>query len=133
MFETVLTYRNSWFQSQAGWITVDTKIVPGLINKVDTINAVWAEAGYTDNKIGLYGGVRPYIVSGSVHADLPTGIDFQGNLQYTKNSVDISNPVNGYIRAVYTDQLTKDMGYKFSGMLVDNGQYRIQTEIRYNY
>jgi hypothetical protein len=133
MFETVFTYRDNLFQSQAGWITIDTKILPGLINKVDTINAVWAEAGYTDNKFGLYGGVRPYIVSGSVHANLPTGVDFQGNLYYTKTRMDLINPINGYVRAVYTDQFTKTTSYKFSGMLIDNGQYRIQTELRYDY
>ena len=133
MFETVLTYQNTWFQSQAGWITVDTKILPGLINKVDSINAVWAEAGYVDNKFGLYGGIRPYVVSGSVHADLPTAVDFQGNLYYTKTRMDITNPANSYIRAVYTDQLSNTTSYKFSGMLIDNGQYRIQTELRYHY
>jgi hypothetical protein len=133
MFETVLTYRDNWFQSQAGWITVDTKILPGLINKVDTINAVWAEAGYVDNKFGLYGGVRPYIVSGSVHADLPTSVDFQGNMYYTKTRMDIINPINSYIRTVYADQITKTTSYKFSGVLIDNGQYRIQTELRYDY
>jgi hypothetical protein len=133
LFETVLTYRDTWFQSQAGWITVDTKILPGLINKVDAINAVWAEAGYVNNKFGLYSGIRPYVISGSVHADLPTAVDFQGNLQYTKTRMDITNPVNSYIRAVYTDQLSDTTSYKFSGMLIDNGQYRIQTELRYHY
>lgn len=133
MFETVLTYRSNWFQAQTGWISVDTKISPGLINRVDRINAVWAEMGYVDNKFGVYGGVRPYVVSGSVYADLPTAVDIQGNLYYTKTRMDVTNPVNGYVRAVYTDRITKTIAYKFSGMVIDNGQYRIQTELRYNY
>ena len=133
MFETVLTYKNAWFQSQTGLINANTTITPGLITKVDTINAVWTEAGYVNNKFGLFAGIRPYIVSGKVHADLPTGVDGQGNLNYTKTQLDITNPINGYVRAVYTNQLTSTTVFRFSSMFVDNGQYRIQTELRYNY
>lgn len=133
MFETVVTYRNEWFQTQSGLISVDSKITPGLVNRVDRINAAWAEAGYVDNKLGLFAGVRPYIVSGAVHADLPTSVDTHGNLNYTNTQLNITNPINGYVRAVYTDQFTKTTAYKFSGMFIDNGQYRVQAELRYSY
>ena len=133
MFETVLTYKQDWFQMQGGWISVDTNLNPGLITKVDNINAVWAEAGYSESKFGLFAGVRPYIISGAVHANLPTSIDFSGNLQYTKTTMDIINPMNSYLRAVYSESISKNTTIKFSGMFVDNGQYRIQTEMRLNY
>jgi hypothetical protein len=133
MFETVLTYRNNWFQTQTGLITVDSKIIPGLINKVDRINAVWTELGYVGNKFGFYGGIRPYVVSGSGHASIPTSVDFAGNIQYTNTSIQIANPVTGYIRAVYADSITSAVKYKISGMVLDNGQYRIQSEFKYQF
>lgn len=133
MFETVLTYKNDWFQTQTGWIAVDTKINPGLVSKIDRINAVWSELGYVNEKFGLFGGFRPYIVSGSVHADLPTNVDIQGNLIYNKVSMDLNNPLNGYVRTHYSTPISKHTNLKFSGMVIDNGQYRFQTELRYNY
>jgi hypothetical protein len=133
MFESVVTYKKEHWQAQFGWITARSSITPGLINRVDAINAVWAEGGYIDTNFGIYGGIRPYIVSGGVEAELPTGVDKQGNLQYTKTHFDINNPVNFYTRAVYTDKLTRNISYKLSGMAVDNGQFRTQLELRYFY
>lgn len=131
--ETTLTYKNSWFQTQAGWLAVDTKINPGLVTTIDRINAVWTEVGFNNSRFGLFSGIRPYIISGAVHADLPTSVDFEGRLQYTRTTMHLNNPLNGYIRAVYTEPITKHTAFKLSGMFVDNGQYRIQTEIRYSY
>ncbi len=133
MFESVVTHKHGAWQSQFGFINSVSKITPGLITKVDDITAVWAEHGYTNNKFGLYGGVRPYIVSGGVDAELPNSIDSQGNLQYTKTHLNINNPVNFYARAVYTDRITTNISYKISGMLVDNKQFRTQLELRYFY
>ena len=133
MFETVLTYTQSHFQAQAGLITVDTKITPGLINKVDTIYAVWAESGYVGDKFGLYAGVRPYVVSGSINASIPTDVDFYGNIKYTTTNIDIMNPVTTYLRTVYSEKITNSVSFKISGMVLDNNQYRLFSELRYNY
>lgn len=133
MLETTITYKNQWFQAQTGVINANTKIDPGLITKIDSIYAIWYESGYVDNKLGIFAGIRPHIISGAVHADLPTSVDIYGNLNYTKTQLEIENPINGYIRAIYTDKLTSTTAYKLSGMFIDNGQYRIQTELRYYY
>jgi hypothetical protein len=133
MFETVLTYRNDWLQTQYGLINTETKITPGLIDRVTTINSVWAEAGAVTNKFGFYGGIRPYIISGSVHANLPSSIDFEGNLKYNSVSFQVENPITGYLRAVYTDTLSASTTFRISGILLETGQYRVQSEIKYNY
>lgn len=133
MFESVLTHKKENIQSQFGYILNTTNIRPGLITKVQDFHAVWLETGYATEKFGFFTGVRPYIVNGGVNAELPTGVDTQGNLQYSNTHFKINNPVNMYLRSVYTDTISKNLAYKVSGMFVDNGQYRTQLELKYSY
>jgi hypothetical protein len=133
ILETVVTYRQSWLQGQFGVMHVDTQITPGLITSVKHITAAWAELGHNDNQFGLFVGVRPTIIAGSVEANLPTSVDNQGNLHYTKTNLDVVNPINGYVRALYQGQVNKQIGYRLSGMYIDNGQYRAQAEVKLSF
>ena len=133
MFESTVTYKKSDWQNQIGYILTTSDINPGLITKVNNFHAVWLETGYATERFGFFTGVRPWIVNGSVNAELPTGIDTHGNVQYTNMHLKINNPVNMYLRTVYTDTITKNLAYKISGMFVDNGQYRTQLELKYFY
>jgi hypothetical protein len=133
ILETVITYRRSWLQGQFGVMNVDTQITPGLITAVNHITAAWAELGHNDNQFGLFVGVRPTVIAGSVEANLPTGVDIQGNLHYTKTHLDVANPINGYVRALYHGQVNKQIGYRLSGMYIDNGQYRAQAEVKLSF
>lgn len=133
IMETVFTYRNGWLQTQLGVLNVNTSFTPGLVTKISNITAAWSEAGYTDNHFGFFVGVKPVILNGSIEANLPTSVDNQGNIHYTKTSLDLQSPVTSYVRALYTDSITKNINYKFYGMLVENGQYRVQSELRYSY
>jgi hypothetical protein len=100
---------------------------------VNDFHAIWLETGYATERFGFFTGVRPWIVNGSVNAELPTGVDTRGNVQYTNMHFKINNPVNMYLRTVYTDTIAKNIAYKISGMFVDNGQYRTQLELKYFY
>jgi hypothetical protein len=133
MFESVLTHKKENWQSQFGYILSTTNITPGLITKVNDFHAVWLETGYATQQFGFFAGTRPWIVSGSLNAELPTGIDTQGNVQYTNANFKVNNPVNMYLRTVYIDTITKNLSYKLSGMFVDNGMYRTQLELKYSY
>ena len=133
MFESVITHKKENWQSQFGYILSSTNITPGLITKVNDFHAVWLETGYATERFGFFAGTRPWIVSGSLNAELPTGIDTQGNVQYTSANFKVNNPVNMYLRTVYIDTITKNLSYKLSGMFVDNGMYRTQLELKYSY
>lgn len=133
MFESIVTHKKDRWQNQFGYIYTTTNINPGLITKVDNFHALWLETGYATERFGFFTGIRPWIVNGGVNAELPTGVDTQGNLNYTNVQFKINNPVNMYLRTVYTDQIAKNIAYKISGMFVDNGQYRTQLELKYFY
>jgi ubiquitin C-terminal hydrolase len=119
---------------------VTTNITPGLITKVNNMTGAWAEAGYRfgnvkeDGDIGFYAGIKPVVLSGSVEAKLPTGVDNIGNTMYTKKNLVVQNQVTPYLRALYTNMLTRNTQYKFSAMTTAiNGtnQYRVMNEFRF--
>lgn len=132
--ETVLThYHNEQYATQMGLMYTTTNVSKGLVTDVKPIVSAWAETGYRNNGLGLFLGVKPVVLSGSVDLNLPTKVDMAGNIGYTKYNVGIQQQVIGYARAVYTEKINKNAMYKVSGLVADNGQYRAQLELKINY
>jgi hypothetical protein len=138
VLDNVISYRhNNGFSAQASVMHVTTNIQPGLVTNVSNMIGGWAETGYryTDQRkfgdLGLYAGVKPVIFSGNVTAKLPTSVDNAGNIVYTSKQMRIQSPTTTYVRAMYTNMLDKRTQYRLSGMLLDNGNYRVMHELRW--
>ena len=136
VLDNVVTYRNKGFSAQAGLMHVTTTITPGLITNVSNIVGGWSETGYryTNDKfgdIGVYAGVKPVVLSGSVTANIPTSIDNNGNTVYTKKNLALQNNVTSYGRVLYTNMIDKQTMYRFSAMATQQGQYRLMHEVRF--
>jgi hypothetical protein len=127
----VLTYYKNGFSSQTGLMHTTSTINPGLVTKVNDIFGAWHESGYRYENLGVYAGIKPVVVSGSVEAKLPTGIDNNGNILYTNKKMPIQSQTAGYVRALYTGEISKNTVYKLSGMSALNGQYRLMSELRF--
>ncbi len=117
---------------------VTTQISPGLITNIKPMTGGWAETGYRytnwtkkHGDMGIYFGVKPVVFSGGVEANLPTSIDNNGNVLYTRKNMAVQSPTTTYVRALYTNQIGKQAQYRISGMLLDSGQYRIMNEWRF--
>jgi hypothetical protein len=137
VLDHVFTWRDGGFSVQKGLMYTTTNFTPGLVTNISPITSVWAESGYRFSRerfgdLGFYAGVKPVIVSGSVEANIPTGIDNNGNTMYSKRNLSLQNPVTGYGRMLYTTQLDKRTMYRFSAMATQYGQYRIMHELRWN-
>jgi hypothetical protein len=139
VLDNVVAYQKNGFSARASLMHVTTNITPGLITNVSNMTGGWAETGYRFGQakelgdVGLYAGIKPVVFSGNITANLPTGVDNAGNVQYTSVNFKVNNPVNMYLRTVYIDTITKNLSYKLSGMFVDNGMYRTQLELKYSY
>lgn len=138
IMDNVVTYRHpNGFSAQASVMHVTTNIQPGLITNVSNMTGGWAETGYryTDHisfgDLGVYAGVKPLVFSGSVTARIPTSVDANGNVVYTNKKMGIQSQTTTYVRAMYTNMLDKRTQFRVSGMLLDNGQYRIMNEFRW--
>lgn len=130
--DTTLRYNHSnGFTAVAGSVYTTTTMTPGLITSVAPITGLWGEAGYRYQDLGVYAGVKPVIVAGNAQANFPTGVDNNGNTVYTKQTLTVQNQSAGYVRALWTADIQKNINYRVSGTVMTNGQYRLMNELRF--
>ena len=136
--EHIATYAKNGFSVQGAVMRTTTNFTSGMVTDVSPITAAWAETGYryTEDQfgdLGMYVGVKPMVLSGSVTATIPTGVDSSGNTVYTTSKMGIASTTTPYIRALYTGNIDRNSGYRISGMTTRDGQYRAMAEYRYNF
>jgi hypothetical protein len=137
IMDNVVTYNKNGFSAQASLMHVSTNITPGLINQVSNIWGTWAETGYRFGNIkreghtGIFLGIKPVVLDGSVQARLPTGVDNTGNITYTSKKLAIQNQTTGYVRALYTNQLDRRTQLRLSAVATTGSQYRIMNELKF--
>jgi len=73
------------------------------------------------------------VLSGSLNANLPTSVDMQGNTVYTSTKLNVMSNVTPYVRALYTNSITKNSMYRLSGQVTSVGTWRTMAELRYNF
>jgi hypothetical protein len=79
-----------------------TEIEQGLVNRVNPISSIWAEAGYEWKNFRAYAGMLPKVISGSADITLPSGVDNRGQIQYTSTTADVYSPTVHYARFNWT-------------------------------
>jgi hypothetical protein len=128
---TIRYVNENGFTAVAGTTYTTTTITPGLITNVAPIAGAWGEAGYRwENNLGVYAGVKPILFSGNVTASLPTSVDNNGNTVYTKRTLALQNQTTGYLRALWSTDINKNLTYRISGTAMTNNQYRLMNEFR---
>jgi hypothetical protein len=136
--EHVATYASNGFSVQGAMMYTTTNFRSGMVTNVTPITAAWAESGYryADTQfgdLGVYFGIKPVILNGSVTATMPTSVDSNGNTVYTTNKMGIVSTTTPYVRALYTGVIDRNNSYRLSGMTTNAGQYRAMAEYRYSF
>ena len=136
--EQVATYARDGFSVQGAIMRTTTNFRSGMVTDVTPITAAWAETGYRYREdpfgdLGVYVGVKPVVLNGSLTAILPTGVDNAGNTVYTTNKMGIASNTTPYLRVLYTGVIDRNSGYRLSGMTTQDGFYRAMAEYRYTF
>ena len=136
--EQVATYSQNGFSMQGAVMRTTTNFRSGIVTNVSPITAAWAETGYRYREdpfgdLGVYVGVKPVVLNGSLTAILPTGVDNAGNTVYTTNKMGIASNTTPYLRVLYTGVIDRNSGYRLSGMTTQDGFYRAMAEYRYTF
>ena len=74
----------------------------GMVSRVSPIWSAYALAGYRDRGFSVYSGVKPTVISGSVHLTVPTAVDTDGNMNYETVTIKIRNRAVGFIGSSYS-------------------------------
>jgi hypothetical protein len=130
MVDTTVGRRwNNGVFAQASMMQTTTNFQSGLIDRITPLWSASAMAGWQDRTWSIYGGVQPTIVSGSMSMTLPTGVDPQGKIQYTKHNTQIRNEPVMFAGAQYRWRHHED-SVVGSAAVNEQGSYRIQFNYR---
>jgi hypothetical protein len=129
-WETTVTKRDGDLVTRFGAMYSQTTITPGLVTRVNPITSVWAEAGVETKTFKMYGGVMPYVVSGSADLNMPIAVNRQGQVSYSTTSAKIANLATPYARLSYTDQLGNKVSYRVNALATTQKQHSVTAELK---
>lgn len=134
MAEISGVYSKDQFTARGGIMRATTKFDKGLVTDISPITAMWIDTEYAvDKRLTVGAGMFPKVISGSVTANLPTSYDFIGNVNYTSVNADVSSPTVGYLRANWSEQLSKHTNYNFAGLMSTTGGAMVKAGWEYNF
>ena len=73
-----------------------------MVNHVTPIYSAYAVTGYRANGFDVYTGIKPTVLSGSIHFTVPTSVNADGVMQYENVSSRIQNRVVSFVGSSYT-------------------------------
>ncbi len=104
-FEYSALYKPKNFYTQGGIMYSTTEFTQGLVNSITPITSAYGMAGWANNNINIYAGIKPYIVNGAVSLTTPSGVDVDGNMYYTKTTAQLQNQITGFVGLGLNEQV----------------------------
>ena len=129
-FEYSALYQPNNFYAQGGVMYSLTDFNAGLVKDVTPITSLYAMAGWSNENINLYTGIKPMIVDGAVDVRLPTSVDAEGTMNYSNHSVSMDSDPVSFVGAEYKSNLIENEfgqthSVKMNGVVDQNQQYQI--------
>lgn len=132
-FESTVTNRNGGFVDKVGVMYSSTEIEKGMVQRINPITSVWAETGYEWKHFQTYAGMLPKVISGTANITLPTGVDNQGQIQYTNTTANVYSPTVAYARFSYSNQINKKVLYRVNGIVTSQQQHSIVGNVQISF
>ena len=129
-FEFSQMYKpNNWY-GQVGVMYTTTQFDQGLVREVDPITAMYGVAGWANDNLNLYVGIKPTVVSGNVNLNIPTSVDASGTMHYTSVKASLKGEAVSYVGAQVNvsevkDKFNNEHSLKMNSVVDQYGDYRV--------
>ena len=129
-FELSQLYKpNNWY-GQVGVMYTTTQFKQGLVTEVDPITAMYGVAGWANDNLNLYVGIKPTVVSGNVHLNVPTSVDASGTMHYSSVKASMRGEPVSYVGAQFSvkehkDRFNNEHSLKMNGVVDQYGDSRV--------
>lgn len=129
-FELSQLYKpNNWY-GQVGVMYTTTQFKQGLVTEVDPITAMYGVAGWSNDNLNLYVGIKPTVVSGNVHLNVPTSVDAGGTMHYSSVKASMRGEPVSYVGAQFSvkehkDRFNNEHSLKMNGVVDQYGDSRV--------
>jgi hypothetical protein len=113
----------SWVQ--AGLMNTSGKYNYSMVNNVSDIQSAYAVAGWKNDIVNLYAGIKPTVISGSVSVTIPTSVDADGTMNYSNATNKIRNRNTGFVGASVDYAPKRNHAVSLSAIYGQDGAGRI--------
>jgi len=120
-YELITSWRHNDFWVHGALMQTQTNMNPGLIRGVSPIVSSWGEITYSLPTLKLGLGVTPYILDGDVELNIPTSVEFDGQINYTSRVVTVRNLPTAYARAQYRQSLSDSLSIMYKARASEAG------------
>jgi hypothetical protein len=129
-FEYSKMYKPNNFYAQLGIMYSITDFDSGLVEDVDNITSMYGVAGWANDNLNLYVGVKPTVIDGSVDIRVPTSVSSTGVMSYTNARADMTGDPISYVGAQFKtieeeDKFGNLHSIRLNGVVDQNTVYRV--------
>lgn len=128
---SAMHHRDNWW-TQLGLMQTASDLRSGLVTNITPIYSYYAVGGYQVDGWNFYAGRKPHIISGSLDLTLPTSVDAQGVMHYTKMNSKIRNNATEFAGIGYQQQY-RDHYVGVDGVIDTNNQKLFKVSYRYKF
>ncbi len=120
-YELITSWRHNDFWVHGALMQTQTNMNPGLIRDVSPIVSGWGEVTYSLPTLKAALGITPCILDGDLELNVPTSVEFDGQINYTSRVVAVRNLPTGYARVQYKQSLSDALSIVYQARVSETG------------
>jgi hypothetical protein len=114
IIDSNLTWTNDNLWVQGGAMVTNTDLTDGLVGDIDNLYSIYTTAGWEEDNWRVYAGTKPKLVKGDIEFNLPSSVNSNGVMHYSKQKAQIKNDIVSFIGGSWQQDIN---GYS----LITNG------------
>jgi len=123
-----LTWNNDNFWVQGGVMATNTDLTAGLVSDINNLYSVYTTAGWEEDNWRIYAGTKPKLIKGGIEFNLPSEVDDDGNMHYSKQKTQVKSDTTSFVGGSWQQEMN---GYSLitDGMVDSSGEHRTSITI----
>jgi subtilisin family serine protease len=124
-----LTWTNDNFWVQGGAMVINTDLTTGLVSDIDNLYSVYTTAGWDEDNWRIYAGTKPKLVKGDVEFHLPSNVDENGVMHYSKHKTQVKNETTSFAGGSWQYDMNDYLLIIMDGVVDSGNEYHTSITI----
>jgi len=116
-----LTWTNDNFWMQGGVMAINTDLTSGLLSDISNLYSVYATTGWEEDNWRIYAGTKPKLIKGDIEFNLPSNVDENGVMHYSKHKTQVKNETTSFVGGSWHKEMN-DYSLMTDGIVDSSGE-----------
>ena len=123
-----LTWTNDNFWMQGGVMAINTDLTSGLLSDISNLYSVYATTGWEEDNWRIYAGTKPKLIKGDIEFNLPSNVDENGVMHYSKHKTQVKNETTSFVGGSWHKEMN-DYSLMTDGIVDSSGEHHTSIVI----